>query len=85
MNATAMGLRESELPLLKDMADHGGSAYALATTYAAPEKRREALAYLHLSFDRREEAMLVVDPIPALDTDLEYQKFRAQMNQSLAR
>ena len=68
------------------MADHGlGSAYALATTYAALGKRQEALAYLQLSFDRREEAMLVGDPIPALDNDPEYQKFRAQVNQWLAR
>jgi tetratricopeptide (TPR) repeat protein len=79
------GLRESELPLLKDMADHSGSAYALATTYAALGKRQEALAYLHLSFDRREEAMLVGDPIPPLDNDPEYQKFRAQVNKWLAR
>jgi hypothetical protein len=49
------------------------------------EKRREALAYLHLSFDRRDHAMLVGDPIPALDNDPEYQKFRAQVNQWLAR
>ena len=79
------GLRESELPLLKDMVDHGGSAYALATTYAALGKRQEALAYLQFSFDRREEAMLVGDPIPLLDDDPEYQKFRAQVNQWLAR
>src|SRR5262249_14617134 len=45
------GLRESELPLLKDIADRGvGSSYTLATTYAALGKRREALAYLQLSF-----------------------------------
>ena len=79
------GLRESELPLLKDMVDHGGSAYALATTCAALGKRQEALAYLQLSFDRREEAMLVGDPIPPLDNDPEYLKFRAQVNQRLAR
>jgi tetratricopeptide (TPR) repeat protein len=80
------GLRESELPLLKDMADHGvGSAYALATTYAALGKRQEALAYLQLSFDRREQAMLVGDPIPPLDNDPEYQKFRAQVNHWLVR
>lgn len=80
------GLRESELPLLKDLADRGvGSAYALATTYAALGKRQEALAYLQLSFDRREEAMLVGDPIPPLDNDPEYQKFRAQVNHWLAR
>jgi tetratricopeptide (TPR) repeat protein len=79
------GLRESELPLLKDMADHGGSAYALATTYAALGKRPEALAYLQLSFDRREDAMLVGDPIPPLGSDPEYQEFRKRVNQSLAR
>ena len=78
------GLFESELPVQKDLVDHGtGSAYALATTYAALGMRQEALAYLQLSFDRHEQAMLVGDPIPPLDGDPEYQKFRAQVNQQL--
>src|SRR5215469_3882771 len=78
------GLFESELPVQKDLVDHGtGSAYALATTYAALGMRQEALAYLQLSLDRHEQAMLVGDPIPHLDNDPEYQKFRAQVNQQL--
>ena len=78
------GLFESELPVQKDIVDHGGgSAYALATTYAALGMRREALAYLQLSFDRHEQSMLVGNPIPPLDNDPEYQKLRAQVNQRL--
>jgi len=80
------GMFESELSVQKDLVDHGaGSAYTLATTYAALGMRREALAYLQLSLDRHEEAMLVGDPIPPLDRDPEYQKFRVKVNEQLAR
>ena len=78
------GLLESELPVLKDLVDRGaGSAYGLATTYAALGMRQDALAYLQLSLDRHEQAMLVGDPIPPLDNDPEYQKFRVQVNRRL--
>jgi tetratricopeptide (TPR) repeat protein len=78
------GLFESELPVEKNTVDHGGgSAYALATIYAALGMRPEALAYLQLSFHRREQSMLVGDPIPPLDNDPEYQKLRAQVNRRL--
>src|SRR5262249_23728750 len=79
------GLFESELPVQKDLVDRGsGSAYALAETYAALGMRPKALAYLQVSLDRHEEGMLVRDPIPSLDSDSEYQKLRAQVNQLLA-
>jgi tetratricopeptide (TPR) repeat protein len=79
------GMYESELPLQKDMVDHGsGNVYALAQTYAALGKRQEALACLQTSFDRHEAAMLIGDPIPELQNDPELQKFRAQVNQLLA-
>jgi len=45
--------------------------------------RQDALAYLQLSLDRHEQAMLVGDPIPPLDNDPEYQKFRVQVNRRL--
>ena len=78
------GMYESMVPIQKDLVDRGvGNAYALATTYAALGQRQEALAYLQISFDRHEAAMLIGDPI-ALSDDVEYQKFRAQVNQLLA-
>lgn len=78
------GMYESELPLQKEMVDRGaGTAYALAQTYAALGKRQEALAYLQISFDRHEAAMLVGDPIPELQNDPEFQKFRAEVDQRL--
>jgi len=78
------GLLESELPVQKDLVDHGsGSAYALARTYAKLGMRQAALAYLQLSLDRHEEAMLDGDPIPPLDNAPEYQKFRAVVNRRL--
>jgi tetratricopeptide (TPR) repeat protein len=80
------GLLQSELPVQKDLVDHGaGSAYALAKTYAALGMRHAALGYLQLSLDRHEDGMLVGDPIPPLDSDPEYQKLRAQVNQRLDR
>ena len=79
------GLYESELPILKDLVDHGsGSAYALATAYAALGKRTETLAYLQTSFDRHEAAMLIGDPIPEMQNDPAYQKFRAEVKRLLA-
>lgn len=79
------GLYESELPVEKDFVDRGsGSAYAVAAIYAALGKKPEALKYLQISFDRREAAMLFGDPIPELNADPEYQKFRAQVNELLA-
>jgi tetratricopeptide (TPR) repeat protein len=78
------GLFESELPVQKNIVDQGGgSAYTLATIYAALGMRTEALAYLQLSFDRHEQAMLVGEPIPPLDNDPEYQKLRAQVSRRL--
>jgi tetratricopeptide (TPR) repeat protein len=79
------GMRENELPLEKEQFEHGsGNAYALATTYAALDKRQEALPYLQLSFDRHEAAMLFGDLIPELQNDPEYLKFRAQVQERLA-
>jgi tetratricopeptide (TPR) repeat protein len=80
------GMHESELPIEKDQLDHGsGNAYALATTYAALGKRQEALAFLQISFDRHEAAMLIGDPIPELLNDPAYLKFRAQVQERLTR
>ena len=78
------GLFKSELPVQKDWVDRGGgSAYGLAATYAVLGMRQEALAYLQVSFNRHEEAMLEGDPIPQLDSDPEYQRFRSQVRQLL--
>jgi tetratricopeptide (TPR) repeat protein len=80
------GLYESELPIQKDLVEQGyGSAYSLATVYAALGKKQEALAWLQTSFDRHEAAMLIGDAIPELQNDPEYLKFRAQVAQLLAR
>jgi len=80
------GLHENELPVEKDLFDRGsGNAYALATTYAALGQRQEALTCLQTSFDRHEAAMLIGDPIPELQNDPEYPKFRAQVQEMLAR
>jgi tetratricopeptide (TPR) repeat protein len=79
-----VGLFKSELPVQKELVDHnGGSAYALAATYAALGMRQEALLCLQLSLDRHEQAMLVGEPIPPLDNDPEYQKLHMQVNQRL--
>jgi tetratricopeptide (TPR) repeat protein len=79
------GLYENELPVQKDLVDHGsGNAYALATAYAALGKRQEALACLQTSFDRHEAPMLMGDAIPELQNDAEFQKFRTQVRQLLA-
>ena len=80
------GLRESELSLEKDQFDRGtGNASALATTYAALGHRQEALECLQMSFDRHEAGMLMGDPIPELQNDPEYRKFRAQVGEMLGR
>jgi tetratricopeptide (TPR) repeat protein len=78
------GLFKSELPVQKDLVERGeGSAYSLAATYAALGMRQEALAYLQVSLNRHEEAMLVGNPIPSLDNDPEYQKICTQVKQLL--
>jgi hypothetical protein len=79
-------LHESELPVEKDLFDRGsGNAYALATTYAALGQRQDALECLQTSFDRHEAAMLIGDPIPEMQNDPEYKKFRAQVGEMLGR
>ena len=79
-----IGLLQNELPIQKDLVDHGsGSAYGLSEIYAALGMRQEALACLHVALDRHEEAMLVGVPILPLDSDPEYQKLRALVNQQL--
>lgn len=79
------GLLERELPVQKELVDRGtGSAYALATTYAALGMQKDALAYLEMSFDRHEQAMLIGDPIPSLANDPKYQKFRDRVSERLA-
>ncbi|HTW32016.1 MAG TPA: tetratricopeptide repeat protein [Candidatus Sulfotelmatobacter sp.] len=79
------GLYQEELPLEKQLVDRGsGSAYELATAYAALGQRQDALRYLQLSFDRHEAAMLFGDPIPELENDPALLKFRAQVTQLLA-
>jgi tetratricopeptide (TPR) repeat protein len=79
------GMRENELPVEKEQFERGsGNAYALATTYAALGNRQEALAYLQLSFDRHEAAMLFGDLIPELQNDPDYLKFRTQVQERLA-
>lgn len=78
------GLYENELPIEKEQFDRGsGDAYALAATYSAMGKKQEALACLRTSFERHEAGMLVGEPIPDLQNDPEFQKFRAQVNQRL--
>ena len=80
-----IGLYEEEVPFEKQLVDRGsGSAYEVATGYAALGQREDALRYLQISFDRHEAAMLFGDPIPELETDPVFLKFRAQVNQMLA-
>ena len=38
-----------------------------------------------MSFDRHEAAMLIGDPIPEMQNDPEYRKFRAQVGEMLER
>jgi tetratricopeptide (TPR) repeat protein len=80
------GLLEAELPLEKDLVDRGsGSAFALAQNYAALGNFHQALAYLQVSFDRHEEAMLSGTVIPELVNDPQYLKLRAEVSRDLAR
>ena len=79
------GLFESELPVQKDIVDHGsGSAYELATAYAALGQSEDALKYLHIAFDRREAALLVAKPISSLQDDAEYRGIRDEVAKLLA-
>lgn len=79
------GLYESELSVLKERVDSGlGNAYRLAATYAVLGNRQEAFACLKMSFDRHEAAMLLGDPIPELQDDPGYLKFRTEVRERLA-
>ena len=79
------GLFENELPVQKDSVDRGsGSAYDLATTYAALGQNEDALKYLHVAFDRREAALLVAKPIASLQDNSEYRSVRDEVAQLLA-
>jgi tetratricopeptide (TPR) repeat protein len=77
---------ERELPLQKDLFQHGlASAYDLAETCAALGRVQEALSYLKIALERREANMLTGDPaIPALDSEPEYRRLRAQVESQLA-
>jgi cytochrome c-type biogenesis protein CcmH/NrfG len=80
------GLLESRLPLQKEIVDRGdGSAYELAATYAALNRKEEALAYLQIAYDRRDQDLLGGDPpIPALNDEPAYRKLQAQIAARLA-
>jgi tetratricopeptide (TPR) repeat protein len=78
------GMLQSELPVQKEIVDHGsGSAYDLAITCALLGNRQDAVKYMQISFERNETAMLVGDPSP-MDDVPEYQKLREQVSQRLA-
>lgn len=81
------GMWERELPVRKDLFGPGsGSAYELAETCAALKRKKEALAYLQMAFDRREADMLTGDPaIPALHDEPVFQRLTAQVRQKLTR
>jgi tetratricopeptide (TPR) repeat protein len=80
------GLYESELIVQKEIVDRGaGSAYALASTYAALGKKQEAMLYLQMSFDRHESGVLLAyPPIPEMNNDPAYRALIARVNQLLA-
>jgi tetratricopeptide (TPR) repeat protein len=80
------GLLEGRLPLQKEIVDRGdGSAYELAATYAALNRKQEALAYLQVAYDRRDQDLLGSDPpIPTLIDDPAYRKLQAQIVARLA-
>lgn len=75
------GLLQSELPLQKAMVDQGrGSAYDLASIYAQLGRKKEALTYLQVAFDRHEAGLITFNPpIPALQNEPEYQKLKAEI------
>jgi hypothetical protein len=71
-------------PVQKDIVDRGsGSAYELATTYAALGQSDDALKYLHIAFDRRDSALIVAKPIASLQDNVEYRSIRDQVAQLL--
>jgi tetratricopeptide (TPR) repeat protein len=79
------GLFERELPVMKEIVDRGnGSAFELAETFAALGRKREAINYLQIAFERRDAAMLMGDPNPVLQPIAEYQQLQTQVNQLLA-
>lgn len=79
-------MRERELPVQKDLFQRGlGLAYDLAETCAALGRTQEALSYLKIAFEQREPSMLTGDPaIPALSSEPEYRRLRAQVQTQLA-
>lgn len=79
------GMLQAELPLQKKSVDAGaGSAYELAAAYAALGEKQDALKYLQIALDRREDGMLASDPpIPSLAGDPAYRKIANQVAERL--
>lgn len=79
------GMWQSELSIQKAAVDQGGgSAYDLASTYAALGQKKEALAYLQIAFNRRESGILTgAPPIAELRDDPGYERLRAAIEERL--
>jgi len=80
------GRWEHELPVLKDWFNRGsGSAYDLSVACAGLGKRKEALAYYQMAFDRHEAGMLIGEPdIVLLHDEPVYRKLREDVSERLA-
>jgi Tfp pilus assembly protein PilF len=82
------GMRESRLPLQKEMLDRGlGSAYDVAATCALLGRKEEALQYLQVAYDKREIGMLYLNRNPdftSLRADSAYQEIAQRVSSRLS-
>jgi tetratricopeptide (TPR) repeat protein len=83
------GMRESMLPVQKEMFDHGlGSAYELAETCALLGKKEEALRFLQAAYEKREIGMLYLSRDPDFNTlhdDLVYKEITQRVEKKLSK
>ncbi len=83
------GMRESMLPVQKEMLDRGlGSAYDLAATSALLGKKQDALHYLQAAYDKREAGLLYLNrdsDFNSLHDDLLYKEITERVSEQLSR
>ena len=83
------GMRESMLPVQKEMVDRGlGSAYELATTCALLGKKEEALHNLQAAYEKREVGLLYLSRdsnFTSLRNDFAYKEIIEQVAERLSK
>lgn len=83
------GMRESMIPVQKEMFDRGlGSAYDLAANYALLGKKEEALRYLQAAYEKREIGLFYLSRNPdfnSLHDDLGYKEISERVGEELSK